>query len=323
MKFTKEELGFILYNNRSKNLINKFLPTNLNPFTLTNIEYLFKKSKDKFIDSNKMVSISISELNLDSEDVIFTKEELNSLKGDFLEYKGKFNQKESDFLSKRGITKEIIEKWSLLGLSNFSDERTLEIIGAKVHPMISNILVDGIEGGGIIFPLYENDKLVNCAIRKISLENTDMSSLKYSLSCPDIPIWKSEDIELYEELWITEGLFDMFALDNIGLKVVSCSSAMWSGLQLYQLLMLKPSRINIFSDNDEVGLKTSASLCDFFKSYGIYSEIFVSKSAKDASEHFFELGLSLEDVEKIDVEINKIISDDSFDFLKYLKNRKY
>jgi hypothetical protein len=324
MEFKKDELGYILYNNRSKRLVSRFIPKDLNPFRLTNIENNFKESKNKFINSNKMVEIPISDLKLDSDDVIFNKEDLNNLTENFLSYKGIFNKKETKFLNNRGISKDIIEKWNLFGLSNIKDDRELEIIGAKVHPIISNVLVDGIKGGGIIFPLYKDRTLENCAIRKISLENTDKASLKYSLSCPDIPIWNSDNIQPGDELWLTEGLFDMFALDSIGLKSVTCSSAMWSGIQLYQLIMLRPSRINIFSDNDEVGLRTSAILSDFFKSYGIYSDIYVSKKAKDASEHFFEMNLSLEDLKEIKINPNDIIkSDDSFNFLKYLKNRKY
>lgn len=324
MKFSKKELGFILYNNRSKQLVSKFIPEFMNPFTLTNIEILFKESKRNFINLKKMVQISISELNLESDDVVFSKEDLTSLSTEFLSYTGKFNLKEFDFLEKRGIGKDIIEKWNLFGLSNVTDARVLEIIGAKVHPIISNIIVDGIEGGGIIFPLYKEGVLENCAIRKISLENSDMASLKYSLSCPDIPMWKSNNIEPGDEIWLTEGLFDMFALDNIGLKSVSCSSAMWSGIQLYQLIMLRPKKINIFSDNDEVGLRTSATLKHFFNSYGIYSDIFISKSAKDASEHFFEKKLNIIDLELISIKKNDIlVSDESFNFLKYLKNRKF
>lgn len=269
MKLSKKELGFILYNNRSTNLVSNFIPKNLNPFTLTNIENIFRKSKSKFLNNTKMVEIPMSDLNLESDDIIFSKENLSDLTNEFLSHKGKFNEVESIFLKKRGIDEKVITKWNLLGLSNIKDSRKLEIIGAKVHPIISNVLVDGIEGGGIIFPLFNNGLLENCAIRKISLENTDKASLKYSLSCPDVPIWKSNNIQPGDEIWLTEGLFDMFALDNIGLKSVSCSSAMWSGIQLYQIIMLRPSKINIFSDNDEVGLRTSAILNHFFKSYGL------------------------------------------------------
>lgn len=157
MKFSKKELGFILYNNRSNHLVTNFTDKNQNPFRLTNIENIFKESKSKFINSNKMVEIPISDLNLESDDVVFTKEDLSSLTNEFLS-------------------------------SLIKDDRKLEIIGAKVHPIVSKVLIDGIEGGGIIFPLFNNGLLENCAIRKISLENTNKSSLKYSLSCPDVPV---------------------------------------------------------------------------------------------------------------------------------------
>ena len=324
MKLSKKELGFILYNNRSTELVANFINKDLNPFRLTNIENTFKKSKNKFLNNTKMVEIPISELNLKSNDIIFSKEDLSSLTNEFLSYIGKFNKKEFEFLNKRGIGNDIIEKWKLFGLSNIKDDRKLEIIGAKVHPIISNVLVDGIEGGGIIFPLFNNGILENCAIRKISLENTDKASLKYSLSCPDVPVWKSDNIQPGDEIWLTEGLFDMFALDKFDLKSVSCSSAMWSGIQLYQIIMLRPSKINIFSDNDEVGLRTSGILNDFFKSYGLESDIFISNSAKDASEHFFEMKLSISDLERIDIKPESLIKNDySFNFLDHMKNRKY
>ncbi len=322
MEINNQELAFILYNNRSKNLVNKFIPDGFNPYRLTNIENIFEKSKNIF-SVNKMVEIPLSDLKLEFIDIDFDKSEVQSLTNKFNNIKGRFNQREIEFLKKRGIDKNIIEKWGLTGLSNFTDKRELEIIGASVHPLISNIIIDGIEGGGIVFPLYQEGILQNCAIRKISLENTDKVSLKYSLSCPDIPIWKSDDIRPGDEIWLTEGLFDMFALDNIGYKSVSCSSAMWSGIQLYQIVILKPGKINIFSDNDEVGLKTSAILKHFFKSYSIDCQVFKSKFAKDSSEHFFELGKSISDIEEIDFNNIKIKSDNSFNFLNHLKNRKY
>lgn len=321
MKFSKQDLGFILYNNRSKTVVQNFMPKNINPYRLTNIEHIFEESKKLFISNNKMVEIPISDLNLNSNDIIVTRNDINNLSQEFIDNIGKFSDKELEFIKKRGINREIIEKWKLLGLSNFKDINKLKIIGATVHPLTSNVLEDAIEDGGIIFPLFNNNILENCAIRKIALEK---SSLKYTLACPDVPIWKSDGILPGNEIWLTEGLFDMFSLDSIGYKSVSCSSAMWSGLQLYELIMLKPSKINIFSDSDEVGLRTSAILKHFFISYGIESEIFKSKVTKDASEHFFELYLTISDIEKIDINPDDIIkSDDSFDFLKYLKNRKY
>jgi hypothetical protein len=324
MELKKEDLAYILYNNRSKKFVEEFIPNNLNPFRLISIENIFKKSKGKFIKDNKMVEIPIKDLELEFSDVLFSKGDLYGLTDEILPHIGKFNKKEFDFLKKRGIGKNTIDKWNLFGLSNIKDDKKLDILGAKVHPLSSKVLVDGISGGGIVFPLFENGLLENCAIRKISLENTDKASLKYSLSCPDIHIWKSDNIQPGDEVWLTEGLFDMFALDNIGLKAVSCSSAIWSGIQLYKLIMLKPRKVNIFSDNDEVGLRTSAVLNDFFKSFGIYSNIYISELAKDASQHFFEMKLKITDLKEVKIEPDDIIkSDDSFNFLRYLKNRKY
>lgn len=325
MKFSKEELGFILYNNRSKSVVKNFFPKNINKYRLINIENIFQKSKDKFINYKKMVEIPMKDLNISSSDIIINPKQLSKLTDKIIKYKGNFNEKENAFLIKRGIPKEVIDKWGLLGLSNFNNDE-LEIIGATVHPVISNVLEDGIDGGGIVFPLFDNNQIItNNAIRKISLESTGKSSLKYSLSCPDVPVWKSNNINVDDEVWLTEGLFDMFALDNLGHKVVSCSSAMWSGLQLYELITLKPGKINIFSDNDEVGLRTSAVLYDFFRNYGISCDIFKSKNSKDAAQHFFEDSLSISDIIKVE-NVKSLIqskNDESFDFIKYLKNRKY
>lgn len=322
-KFTKEELGFILYNNRSKSVVRNFLPKNINKYRLLNIEDIFEKSKNKFINTNKMVEININELELNKPDIIIEKSDLSNLTNDLYKYVGVFDEKESKFLSNRGINKEIIEKWKLCGLSNFGG-RELEVIGASLHPILSNVLEDGTEGGGIVFPLFKDGVLINTAIRKISLENTNKASLKYSLACPDVSVWKSESIIEGDEIWITEGLFDMFALDKNGYKCVTCSSAMWSGIQLYEVIMMRPSKVNIFSDNDEVGIRTSLVLSDFFKEYGLESEVFISSSSKDASEHFFEKSLSDDDLLNIsDFELSDIREDSSFDFINYLKNRKY
>ena len=46
MNWTPEELGFILYNNRSVNgVVKNFIPKGINPFTLTKLERILKNSK--------------------------------------------------------------------------------------------------------------------------------------------------------------------------------------------------------------------------------------------------------------------------------------
>jgi hypothetical protein len=189
-----------------------------------------------------------------------------------------------------------------------------------------NFLDDGLEGGGIIIPLFENGKLVNCSIRKITIENNGYSkTLKYTLACPDVPVWGLENIVEDKEIWLTEGIFDMIAINKMGKNAVSCSSAMWSGIQLYQILQKEPSNMVIVADNDEVGLRTASILKDFFEYYLIPSRVVVSKFAKDAAEHYFQKTRSLSDFIEIDITDEMIIStnDDKFNFIEHLKNRTF
>lgn len=323
--YTNEELGFILYNNRSvKGVVSNFLPK-VNPIELIKIENQLKKSKSSWSDDKKMVEININELNTEAEDIIVTKEDLDSLTDMVKDYVGYLNQEEYNYLEKRGLGERTILDWDILGLSNFKNKEHLKIIGASVHPILSTILEDGVENGGIIIPLFdENERLINCAIRKISIEsNGSTRTLKYSLACPDTPVWGLSKISEGKEIWITEGIFDTMALSNLGKNAVSCSSAMWSGIQLYQVLKKKPSSIVIFSDKDEVGMRTSAILKDFFESNYIPTKIVISKIAKDPAEHYFQKNQYLDDLLEVNItkEILNTYQDNSFDFLKYLKNR--
>ena len=64
MKYTIEELGFILYNNRSVNgVVKNFLPTDINPLKIIRIEKILDKVKENFSSDNRMVEVNIKELN--------------------------------------------------------------------------------------------------------------------------------------------------------------------------------------------------------------------------------------------------------------------
>jgi hypothetical protein len=323
MKYSLKELGFILYNNRSTELVNKFLTKKMNPFTLIKIEKELKSSKEKFVNDSRMVEVHRHELIMDADDIIYTPEDLESLTELFEKNVNKFSEDEYDYLIKRGIKDSLINKKKLFGLSQINDEEILKIMGATTHPVLENVLTDGIELGGIVIPLFEDGKLTNCAVRKIAIENTDKKSLKYTLACPDIPVWGLDNIEIGDEIWLTEGIFDMFAVQKIGHKCVSSSSAMWSGIQIYKVLEKKPKKINIFSDDDVVGIRTSLILKDLFNSFDIYCEVYKSKNAKDASEHIFQKKQDLGSIiEVTEDDILLGVDDESFDFLNHLKNRK-
>jgi len=320
--YTNEELGFILYNNRSvKGVVSNFLP-NFNPHKLMKIENQFSRCKEMFNNDNRMVEINIDELDTEAEDVIITPEELASLTDLIRENIGLLNTNEFEYLENRGFGEKTILDWDILGLSNIKEIRHHEILGSTCHPVLKKIMIDGIENGGILIPLFdEKDRLINCSVRKIN----SSKSLKYSLACPDIPVWGLDRFDKGQEIWITEGIFDMMALFNLGKKSVSCSSGMWSGLQLYQVLEKEPSSIVVFADNDSVGLRTSAILKEFFTMNNIQTRIVISKIAKDPAEHYFQKNQTLDNLLEIDVTLDMIEEhkDDVFNFLRHMKNRKY
>lgn len=319
--YTNEELGFILYNNRSvKGVVMNFLPK-LNPIQLIKIENHLDNSKSIFDNESRMVEVSTKDLIVDAPDIIVKPEDLESLTEFIYENIGNFSDIEYDYLINRGLGDETILEWNLLGLSSIQNKKHLEIIGASSHPILNKIFDDGIQNGGIIIPLFENGKLVNCAIRKIYSHK----SLKYSLACPDIPVWGLDKIDQGDQIWITEGIFDMIALLKLGKSAVSCSSAMWTSIQLYKLLEKKPSEIVIFSDKDSTGLRTSAILKEFFLLNNIPSKILISEIAKDPAEHYFQKIQDSSRFEEIDVTPEMIdgFKDESFNFIQYLKNRKF
>ena len=327
MNWTKEELGFVLYNNRSVNgVVKNFIPKNINPFKLIRLERILKESKSKFQSDDRMVEVNMKEIDSNSIDISIIPKDLSDLTDEFYLNVGKFSDNEINFLLDRGINQEVMWKWKLFGLSQINDRRQLEIIGATVHPSMIGFLEDAIENGGIIIPLFdENKNLINCAVRKISIENSNSKTLKYTLACPDVPVWGLDQIEEGDEFWITEGVFDTMAIYELGEKSVSCSSAMWSGIQLLQLLEKKPKMIKFFSDNDEVGLRTSAILQDFFSQYNIPSKVYISDKYKDASELYFLKKMDLSTLKEIKItdEMINLKKDESFNFIEHLKRRKF
>jgi len=321
MKYTISELAFILYNNRSIECVSNFLESSVNPYYLIKIEKKFDWCKSLYENVDKQIEINASLLDMNADDIIITPEDIASLTYKFKENCGVMQDNEREYLYKRNITDEIIEKYNLIGLSQFTDENDLRIIGARCHPVLSPVISDGIEEGGIIMPLFENGILKNCAIRKLS----DIGKLKYTLAVPDIPVWGLEDIEPGDEIYLTEGIFDMMALREKGVKAVSVSSAMWSGIQLYKLIEKRPAHINIIADKDKVGYKVALTLNKFFNLEKISSSTHCSKDYKDMAEQIFENNKGLEDLQEIKITRDMIEreNDNSFDFLKYLQTRNF
>lgn len=315
MTYSITELSFILYNNRSLDMVSAFIG-NPNPYEILEIER--KLEWCQMTPIQKQIEVNISKLDSTADDIIVTPIQIAELTTIIRNNSGKFSEKEKKFLTDRGINDNIIDEYNILGLSSLTNEEHLKRIGATSHPVISPVVKDGIEGGGIIIPLFENNVLRNCAIRRIS----DIGKLKYTLAVPDVPVWGMED---FDEVWITEGIFDMMALHSKGVKCISVSSPMWSSIQLWKLLCKKPSKINILVDNDKVGYRVGKTLNRFFNLNGIISKTYHSPFGKDAAEHVFELGKGIEDFKELEITEDLINDqkDQSHNFLDHIQNRKF
>lgn len=322
MRYTKHDLTFILFNNRSvegvvKNFISQF---DINGFDLIKLEQKLDWCKKLYEKDQKFVEINLNELDINASDITVTPEDIDLIQDQVFNAHINLSGIEYEYLTNRGIKDSIIAEWKIGGLSNVTDIKSLEVLNATCHPVLKTILEDGLDGGGIIIPLIKDDRVVNVAIRKLS----DVGKLKYSLAIPDLSVWGLDDINSGDEIWICEGLFDMMALRSCGAKAVSVSSAMWSGPQLYQLLKSNPGKINILADGDQVGKRTAKILQRFFNLSGIDSQTYLCPDSKDASEHIFEKDQLIESISQIDITKEMIeVEDQSFNFLKYLKNRSF
>ena len=181
MNWTDKELTFILYNNRSTSgVVNNFLPEKINPFSLKKLEERILEIKSQFNFESRTISVNKSEFNYQSEDIIVYPKDLENLSELFIKLNSQFSENELVNLIKRNFRFSDMWRWNLFGLSKLTNKSDLDIIGSTIHPLLSNILESSSEG--IVIPLFDgNKKLINCAIRRINIENNgELKTLKYS-----------------------------------------------------------------------------------------------------------------------------------------------
>lgn len=325
MNRTDKELTFILYNNRSTSgVVTNFLPEKINPFSLQKLEERILEIKSQFNFESRTIKVNKSEFNYEAKDIIVHPKDIQNLSELFLELSCQFSESEMMYLMKRGLKFSDMWKWNLFGLSKISDKRHLDIIGATIHPLLNNILQNS--QNGIIIPLFDdNKKLINCAIRRIDIENNgELKTLKYSLSCPDVHIWGLDEVLKGDKIWLTEGILDTIAISRFLEKSVSVSSPHWSAIQLLQLVEKSPSKVDIFSDNDKIGIINSFIIKEVLNLYHIRCDVFISDCAKDASEHIFSKGRDLQNLTKIEDyrEFVNLEWDVDFDLVSHIKNRR-
>lgn len=336
----EEDIPFIIYNNRSVGgVVTNFLPTIKLPWDeLSELEKRFAWC-DAAFDYCKTVTIPEADLNRDYDDIRYGPGDLEPCSDLISQSFAKLLDPSTDgelsdrvWLERRGIGEHYIGKYFLGSLSYIvgnATPRQLDVLGITCHPMLNNILDDDLTGGGIVIPLFRDGQLANVTVRRIS----DVGKLKYTQSCPDMHVWGLDDLSEHHPTWMVEGLFDMMAVNEsvspyssvCVRQAVSVSGAMWSVPQLMQLMAKSGPYINILADNDKVGLRSAGVLQRFLSMCGFTVRVYVSTGAKDACEHFLEMGLSWDEMEEIRVtrEMIELKEEMSFNFLKYLKNRKF
>jgi len=314
--YSIDQVNYIIYNNRTyEGVVKNFLPE----LNLMNLNLLLEIDKQlKFVNKlvNKETSVIIEQekLDLDLPDIEVFPQQLENIKISSRE----FSDNELSLLRQKKIPKHIINQYDISPLSQFKDVEILKILGVLTHPILEKLLGDGISDG-LIIPLYNQNKLVNSVFRKTN----ELTKLKYGISVPSIDLW-GDTILKGEEIWVCEGLFDMMALRDQGKRCVSASSCTLSDMHYLKIIKGGPSLVNIFTDNDISGWRSALKSQKLFGLNGIPTKVFSSKKAKDAGEHFFQLGLGWDLVEEITIKPEMIDRDDKIlDFLKYLEERKF
>jgi hypothetical protein len=314
--FNNEQINYILYNNRTfEGVVKNFMPD----LKYSDIQTLLEINKqlrfiNNIITKDTSIIIDRNKLDLNVKDIEIYPQQLEKIKVS----SRNFSIEETSLLNNKKIQNSIIEKYDISSLSNIKDNDTLNILGVITHPILEKLIGNGISDG-LIIPLYKDNNLINSVFRKTN----NITKLKYGITVPSINLW-GDNIENNKEIWLTEGLFDMMAIRENNKSCVSASSCSLSDYNYFQIIKNNPKCINIFTDNDISGYRSSLRSKKLFNLNGIESHIYCSKKAKDPAEHFFELDLDWSTVDEIKITTDMINKEEEiFDFLNYLENRKF
>ncbi len=332
IKYTKDELIYIVYNNRSlSNVINNFIPK-LNVkelLSFNKIEKDFNNAR-KFFTNDKEMGLDIKDVDITAPDIRITPQDIKSRTKLILDAHENLSGDELQYLKDRGFSDEIISKGKFGSMSYITKQEDLDILGISTHPIMNKMFDGGTKGGGIIIPLINNNgDLINASFRKLS----DYNKLKYTHTCPDLYVWGVEDIKKNDIVWLVEGVFDKYVLESIlpeGSKVISTSSGSISPIQYMKIIHKRPSKINIICDNDQVGFRSSGIAQKIFLSNKIMCSTFYFDNSKDVSEHILQNNGDIFDLIKVNITKELIDSKGTeyedripLNFFDYLQNRKF
>lgn len=329
--YTPKQISYILYNNRSvEGTVQNFLKDyNFDPNRLNEIEKMLSWC-NKLYSDEQTVEVNTLELDMEGSDIVVSPDQIRSCTDPILDahkYLIEEGDIELQWLKDRGISMDIIKSKKIGSLSYIVNKHTdlLEPLGVSVHPCLETLLDSDLSEGGVILTLFDDKNILkNCTTRRIS----DVGKLKYTQAIPDINIWNLPYRKENTECWLSEGIFDSYAIESklntSDIDSLSVSSAMWSSLQIYQILE-RYDTINIFADNDRVGLRSAAVMKKLFMMNGKKCKTYISSQAKDPADHFFIKKLDWNAIQEVKITKDMIGEAPNmvFNFTKYLKDRKF
>lgn len=247
------------------------------------------------------------------------------------------NGKEAlEYLEKRGLSKDVIEKFSI-GLASDKNDIIYQIykkLGFLELDMEKTGLVKSSEKGGyhdlftrrIMFPIFdEHSNLVGFSGRVYRAIDKDQP--KY-INSPESLIFKKRnnlfninnaipEARKMHRFLLCEGQMDVIACARSGLGEAVCS--LGTGLTLEQSKLLKKyaNDVILMYDNDSAGIAASLTAISLLKSVGLNVSVVLLSGAKDADEYALKYGTS-KLKEYVDA---NIIAPTEFQFLAAVRNK--
>jgi DNA primase len=208
----------------------------------------------------------------------------------FKQYKEEIN--DHRYFLKRGISMEIIDRYKIV----VGDPR--KIIPEKFLPNIRNI-----ESYENIIPVTENNKIVNCILRRNDEKSTDNNKIM-NLSKVQLKIFNACKLkDNLKYIFVTEGIFDCLSFETIGLDSISINSVVMINklVSLIDLYKCKNTKFIIAFDNDKSGIEAAKKLISQLKKRSLFCMALSFTKYKDINEYF------IKDKENFARNINKMI----------------
>ena len=207
---------------------------------------------------------------------------------------------EHPYLKKRGLTKEIIDKYHI-GWSDGTLAERVSDQGKEELLELGLIKKDGFEifRNRLIFPIFdEKNRVIGFGGRIIKdAVRRDGTKIPKYVNSPESDIFKKKNI-LYgiqninpkEPVYLLEGYLDVITAQAAGVNAVACLGVAFGLGHIELLKSLNVKQLIIALDSDEVGQKNAVKAAALAKDYFDTQVLKPLVDAKDADEYISKYG---------------------------------